>query len=94
MTAGGAPVEATKRKRGRPRKYITPEQALAAKKTASSNSKEKRDLQQQQQASAPAGSSSTTSSFSGSSSKKPQHLASFGKVFVVKVSVFLWFLSN
>ncbi|KAF2287680.1 hypothetical protein GH714_002286 [Hevea brasiliensis] len=41
-----APVEPPRRKRGRPRKYGTPEQALAAKKTAaSSNSvaKEKRE---------------------------------------------------
>ncbi|XP_044498028.1 AT-hook motif nuclear-localized protein 14 [Mangifera indica] len=41
-----SPLEPAKRKRGRPRKYGTPEQALAAKKTASasaSNSKEKRE---------------------------------------------------
>lgn len=36
-------LEPAKRKRGRPRKYGTPEQALAAKKTAAS-SKEKREL--------------------------------------------------
>ncbi|CAK7341047.1 unnamed protein product [Dovyalis caffra] len=76
VTGGGAPMEATgaKRKRGRPRKYGTPELALAAKKTASSAaaSREKKEHQ--------AGSSSTTSSFSGSASKKSQH-ASLALVF-------------
>lgn len=46
-------LEPAKKKRGRPRKYGTPEQALAAKKTAAySNSKgkrEQRELHQQQQ---------------------------------------------
>ncbi|KAF9660960.1 hypothetical protein SADUNF_Sadunf19G0018100 [Salix dunnii] len=72
VTGGGAPVEATsaKRKRGRPRKYGTPELALAAKKTATSASvAASRERKEQHQA----GSSSTTSSFSGSSSKKYQH---------------------
>ncbi|KAJ6349293.1 hypothetical protein OIU77_006807 [Salix suchowensis] len=72
VTGGGAPVEATsaKRKRGRPRKYGTPELALAAKKTATSASvAASRERKEQHQA----GSSSTTSSFSGSSSKKSQH---------------------
>ncbi|KAK3200716.1 hypothetical protein Dsin_024131 [Dipteronia sinensis] len=43
-----SPLEPARRKRGRPRKYGTPEQALAAKKTASSssNSKDRRDQQQ------------------------------------------------
>ncbi|XVF42260.1 hypothetical protein PTKIN_Ptkin01aG0346500 [Pterospermum kingtungense] len=44
-----SPLEPARRKRGRPRKYGTPEQAMAAKKTASSSSKERRELQQQQQ---------------------------------------------
>ncbi|EOY10989.1 PREDICTED: AT-hook motif nuclear-localized protein 14 [Theobroma cacao] len=43
-----SPLEPARRKRGRPRKYGTPEQALAAKKTASSSSKERREQQQQQ----------------------------------------------
>ncbi|KAL3564836.1 hypothetical protein D5086_032882 [Populus alba] len=73
VTGGGAPVEATsaKRKRGRPRKYGTPELALAAKKTATSASvAASRERKEQHQA----GFSSTTSSFSGSSSKKSQHV--------------------
>ncbi|XP_044481767.1 AT-hook motif nuclear-localized protein 14-like isoform X2 [Mangifera indica] len=46
-SAVNSPLEPAKRKRGRPRKYGTPEQALAARKTASSsNSKEKREQQQ------------------------------------------------
>ncbi|XP_022743538.1 AT-hook motif nuclear-localized protein 14-like isoform X2 [Durio zibethinus] len=42
-----SPLEPARRKRGRPRKYGTPEQALAAKKMASSSSKERREQQQQ-----------------------------------------------
>ncbi|KAE8725219.1 AT-hook motif nuclear-localized protein 14 [Hibiscus syriacus] len=42
-------LEPARRKRGRPRKYGTPEQALAAKKMASLSSKVRRELQQQQQ---------------------------------------------
>ncbi|KAK8514527.1 hypothetical protein V6N12_057429 [Hibiscus sabdariffa] len=42
-------LEPARRKRGRPRKYGTPEQAMAAKKTASLNSKVRREQQQQQQ---------------------------------------------
>ncbi|KAG6738317.1 hypothetical protein POTOM_057929 [Populus tomentosa] len=85
VTGGGAPVEATsaKRKRGRPRKYGTPELALAAKKTATSASvAASRERKEQHQA----GSSSTTSSFSGSSSKKSQHV--LGKGFLT----LLWFV--
>ncbi|KAE8664130.1 AT-hook motif nuclear-localized protein 14 [Hibiscus syriacus] len=41
-------LEPARRKRGRPRKYGTPEQALAAKKMASLSSKVRRELQQQQ----------------------------------------------
>nr|KJB44815.1 hypothetical protein B456_007G280000 [Gossypium raimondii] len=44
-----SPLEPARRKRGRPRKYGTPEQAMAAKKTASSTSKERREHQQLQQ---------------------------------------------
>ena len=88
VTGGGAPVEATsaKRKRGRPRKYGTPELALAAKKTATSASvAASRERKEQHQA----GSSSTTSSFSGSSSKKSQH-DSLGKGFFNPFVVGLW----
>ncbi|XWS42540.1 hypothetical protein CRYUN_Cryun16bG0023100 [Craigia yunnanensis] len=42
-----SPLEPARRKRGRPRKYGTPEQAMAAKKTASLSSKERREQQQQ-----------------------------------------------
>ncbi|XP_037495926.1 AT-hook motif nuclear-localized protein 14 isoform X2 [Jatropha curcas] len=63
-----APVEPTRRKRGRPRKYGTPEQALAAKKTTSSSSnsfpREKREA-----------TSSTSPAYSGSSRKSQQLLA-------------------
>ncbi|KAJ9180063.1 hypothetical protein P3X46_008354 [Hevea brasiliensis] len=62
-----APVEPPRRKRGRPRKYGTPEQALAAKKTAaSSNSvaKEKRE-----------GATSSSPPYSGSSRKSQQLFA-------------------
>ncbi|XP_065853980.1 AT-hook motif nuclear-localized protein 14 isoform X2 [Euphorbia lathyris] len=64
-----APLEPPRRKRGRPRKYGTPEQALAAKKTASSStslSKDKRET-----------ASSSSPSYSGSS-KKSQQLAALG----------------
>ncbi|KAK8712722.1 hypothetical protein V6N13_147951 [Hibiscus sabdariffa] len=44
-----SPLEPARRKRGRPRKYGTPEQAMAAKKTASVTSKERREQQQLQQ---------------------------------------------
>ncbi|KAF2307016.1 hypothetical protein GH714_023308 [Hevea brasiliensis] len=62
-----APAEPARRKRGRPRKYGTPEQALAAKKTASSSNsvhKEKRE-----------GASSSSPSYSGSSRKSQQLFA-------------------
>ncbi|GMI79570.1 AT-hook motif nuclear localized protein 14 [Hibiscus trionum] len=42
-------LEPARRKRGRPRKYGTPEQAMAAKKTASLSSKVRREQQLQQQ---------------------------------------------
>ncbi|GMN25644.1 hypothetical protein TIFTF001_001005 [Ficus carica] len=72
-----SPLEPAKRKRGRPRKYGTPEQALAAKKAATSSShaspKEKKD-----HGAAAGGSAAAASpSYSGSASKKSQ-LASFG----------------
>ncbi|KAK9919488.1 hypothetical protein M0R45_028079 [Rubus argutus] len=65
-----SPLEPAKRKRGRPRKYGTPEQALAAKKAAttsshSSSSKEKKEQQQH---------GSASPSYSGST-KKSQLLA-------------------
>ncbi|KAK8712201.1 hypothetical protein V6N13_147448 [Hibiscus sabdariffa] len=41
-------LEPARRRRGRPRKYGTPEQAIAAKKTASLSSKVRREQQQQQ----------------------------------------------
>ncbi|XP_062004984.1 AT-hook motif nuclear-localized protein 14 [Rosa rugosa] len=66
-----SPLEPAKRKRGRPRKYGTPEQALAAKKAAttsshSSSSKEKKEQQQQQQQH---GGGSASPSYSGSTKK-------------------------
>ncbi|KDO50010.1 hypothetical protein CISIN_1g016976mg [Citrus sinensis] len=64
-------LEPAKKKRGRPRKYGTPEQALAAKKTAAySNSKgkrEQRELHQQQQQLL--GSGGSGSSYSGAPGK-------------------------
>ncbi|KAG8479641.1 hypothetical protein CXB51_029396 [Gossypium anomalum] len=59
-------MEPARRKRGRPRKYGTPEQAMAAKKTASLSSKVRREQQQQQQLGLGGG---------GGSSKKPQLVA-------------------
>ncbi|VVA96453.1 unnamed protein product [Arabis nemorensis] len=69
-----APMEPLKRKRGRPRKYVTPEQALAAKKMASSASSSSAKERREQAAAA----GGTVSSNSGSSSKKSQ-LGSVGK---------------
>ncbi|XP_010416395.1 PREDICTED: AT-hook motif nuclear-localized protein 14-like [Camelina sativa] len=68
-----APMEPLKRKRGRPRKYVTPEQALAAKKMASSASSS--SAKERRERAALAG--GTASSNSGSS-KKPL-LGSVGK---------------
>lgn len=65
-----SPLEPARRKRGRPRKYGTPEQAMAAKKTASSSSKERREQQQQQQLALGGGSGSLSGS-----SKKSQLIA-------------------
>lgn len=77
-----APAEPLKRKRGRPRKYVTPEQALAAKKMASSASsssaKERRE-----QAAAAGGMASSNSG----SSKKSQ-LASVGGLLFPGKSLF------
>ncbi|WCJ43830.1 AT-hook motif nuclear-localized protein 14 [Euphorbia peplus] len=67
--SSAAVSEPPRRKRGRPRKYGTPEQALAAKKTASSSNslgKDKRET-----------ASSSSPSYSGSS-KKSQQLAALG----------------
>ncbi|KAL5768169.1 hypothetical protein ACOSQ2_014952 [Xanthoceras sorbifolium] len=71
-----SPLEPAKRKRGRPRKYGTPEQALAAKKTASSsyNSKE-RKTQQQSLLGSGGGSAS-----SYSAAPKKSQLAGFGNL--------------
>nr|KJB46036.1 hypothetical protein B456_007G345200 [Gossypium raimondii]KJB46038.1 hypothetical protein B456_007G345200 [Gossypium raimondii] len=60
-------MEPARRKRGRPRKYGTPEQAMAAKKTASLSSKVQREQQQQQQLGLGGG--------GRGSSKKPQLVA-------------------
>uniref|UniRef100_A0A1J3DMN2 AT-hook motif nuclear-localized protein n=1 Tax=Noccaea caerulescens TaxID=107243 RepID=A0A1J3DMN2_NOCCA len=68
-----APVEPLKRKRGRPRKYVTPEQALAAKKMASSASSSSAKERREQAAAA-----GGTASSNSESSKKSQ-LASVGK---------------
>ncbi|XP_004302074.1 PREDICTED: putative DNA-binding protein ESCAROLA [Fragaria vesca subsp. vesca] len=74
-----SPVEPAKRKRGRPRKYGTPEQALAAKKAATtsshSSSKVKKEQQQQQQQHGGGGSASP--SYSGPT-KKSQQLSAIG----------------
>lgn len=58
-------MEPLKRKRGRPRKYVTPEQALAAKKMASSASSSSAKEMREQAAAA----GGTASSNSGSSKK-------------------------
>ncbi|CAH2055108.1 unnamed protein product, partial [Thlaspi arvense] len=68
-----APMEPLKRKRGRPRKYVTPEQALAAKKMASSASSSSAKERREQAAAA----GGTASSNSGSSKKS--QLGSVGK---------------
>lgn len=70
-----SPLEPAKRKRGRPRKYGTPEQALAAKKAAttsshSSSSKEKKDH------------GAASPSYSGSSKKS--QLVALGRCFFRK----------
>ncbi|CAN6926853.1 unnamed protein product [Brassica oleracea] len=63
-----APSEPLKRKRGRPRKYVTPEQALEAKKMASAaSSSSAKERREQAAASSSAGSS------------KKSHLGSVGK---------------
>ena len=62
-TTSSSPLEG-KRKRGRPRKYGTPEQALAAKKAAAAANAAATQTQQQQ----------TTSSHSTSSSKERKDL--------------------
>ncbi|PRQ41746.1 putative PPC domain-containing protein [Rosa chinensis] len=69
-----SPLEPAKRKRGRPRKYGTPEQALAAKKAAttsshSSSSKEKKEQQLHQQQQQQHGGGSASPSYSGSTKK-------------------------
>ncbi|KAG2318240.1 hypothetical protein Bca52824_021362 [Brassica carinata] len=68
--------EPLKRKRGRPRKYVTPEQALEAKKMASAASSSSAKERREQAASA-AGGGATASSNSGSSKKS--QLGSVGK---------------
>ncbi|MBA0561372.1 hypothetical protein Golob_018208 [Gossypium lobatum] len=71
-----SPLEPARRKRGRPRKYGTPEQAMAAKKTASSTSKERREHQQLQQLAL----GGAGASLSGSSRKS--QLVALGKRFI------------
>lgn len=63
-----APLEPAKRKRGRPRKYGTPELALAAKKAATSSSSKERKEQQGFGVS-----SSHTPSYFGTSKKSPSN---------------------
>ncbi|KAJ4886184.1 AT-hook motif nuclear-localized protein 14 [Raphanus sativus] len=76
VPSSAAVTEPLKRKRGRPRKYVTPEQALEAKKMASaassSSAKERRE-----QAAAAGGTTTTTSSNPGSSKKS--QLGSVGR---------------
>ncbi|EEF40360.1 AT-hook motif nuclear-localized protein 14 [Ricinus communis] len=67
-----APVESPRRKRGRPRKYGTPEQALAAKKTASSSSNAVAARERREAAAA------SSPSYSGFSSRKSQQLVALG----------------
>ncbi|KAG5411988.1 hypothetical protein IGI04_008307 [Brassica rapa subsp. trilocularis] len=72
-----APIEPVKRKRGRPRKYDTPAQALAAKKLASSASSSSAREKREQTAAAAAGVSppskpGSKKSLSGSSGKSGQ----------------------
>ncbi|EOA30721.1 hypothetical protein CARUB_v10013864mg [Capsella rubella] len=70
-----APMEPLKRKRGRPRKYVTPEQALAAKKmasSASSSAKERRELAAIAAGTAPSKSGSSKKSQLGSVGKTGQ----------------------
>ncbi|KAL9416771.1 hypothetical protein AB3S75_039876 [Citrus x aurantiifolia] len=81
-------LEPAKKKRGRPRKYGTPEQALAAKKTAAySNSKgkrEQRELHQQQQQLL--GSGGSGSSYSGAPGKsQPGGIGNLGQGFTPHV---------
>ncbi|XP_050223869.1 AT-hook motif nuclear-localized protein 14 [Mercurialis annua] len=71
-----APVESPRRKRGRPRKYGTPEQALAAKKTASSTSNSA--AREKREAAAAAGGGGGSSPSYSSSSKKSQQSVAFG----------------
>ncbi|KAH7571861.1 hypothetical protein JRO89_XS04G0156600 [Xanthoceras sorbifolium] len=71
-----SPLEPAKRKRGRPRKYGTPEQALAAKKTASSSSNSKERRTQQQSLLGSGGGSAS----SYSAAPKKSQLAGFGNL--------------
>ncbi|XP_050382680.1 AT-hook motif nuclear-localized protein 14 [Argentina anserina] len=66
-----SPIEPVKRKRGRPRKYGTPEQALAAKKaaTSSSHSSSAKVKKEQQQQHGGAGGAAASPSYSGSTKK-------------------------
>lgn len=80
-----SPLEPAKRKRGRPRKYGTPEQALAAKKAAttsshSSSSKEKKDH------------GAASPSYSGSSKKS--QLVALGRCFFRKPFLLLCAFSS
>ncbi|TYH92743.1 hypothetical protein ES332_A13G204400v1 [Gossypium tomentosum] len=76
-----SPLEPTRRKRGRPRKYGTPEQAMAAKKTASLSSKERREQQQLQQLAL----GGTSGSLFGSSKKSQFALGNAGQSFTPHV---------
>ncbi|KAF5740497.1 AT hook motif DNA-binding family protein [Tripterygium wilfordii] len=70
-SAVASPLEPARRKRGRPRKYFTPEQALAAKKTASSsNSAASREKQREHAGGGAASSPSYPGSF-----KKSQNVS-------------------
>lgn len=79
--AVSAPLEPPKRKRGRPRKYGTPEHGLAAKKAAALSHKERKE-QQRQQGFGSSSSSPPPSSYLGTSSRKSQ-LSGLGGSFVM-----------
>ncbi|KAK4786499.1 hypothetical protein SAY86_003188 [Trapa natans] len=80
--AASTPLESTKRKRGRPRKYGTPEQALAAKRATASSQKERKE---QQQGFGGSSSSPHSSSYSGPSYRKSQLSGNAGQGFAPHV---------
>ncbi|KAL2539869.1 AT-hook motif nuclear-localized protein 14 [Abeliophyllum distichum] len=76
-SAVSSPLETVKRKRGRPRKYGTPEQAAAAKRLSGSSVPKKRDHQDLEAATA-SGVAGSSGSYSYSSKKS--QLAALGNI--------------